>query len=641
MDPQSFDAYLKWAARDKFPISFFLIPPDEAIIKDRGETFDVSMTVATDADEAPFSFWAHWSHQVWVVYPTRGYSIPAAQYTSPYVEEYPPRAPIVKRGEPVTYSWTLTVDPTGRTPILVPLSLVIQLTGPVIDAIRTDGTFYFAFWSLVVTPDIDAGRKKIEDAIRQFDQLKTGLAYMNLEKIKDAFKLPDMKFLDSKYPDISAAAEPFTISHELYNAGSPGKASLFLVGDGVDFSQPFDATDRRLSLPEELTMPWDDMSRHYDGSLFAELKPVVWVEELTLNGRTHKPLPFPNVVTDIKSWTTSIKAGFPDLKILSAEAPGEICAGERFSVPIKVGNTGFIGQTRLKVGDLVIDEGKRGSGWEGVFTPDFDMPYDDVSLPITAEALGRGKVWTRTDARVPDIKAGFAEGELGTFEYPERIRPGDKFSIDIPVKNVGCRGETGLRLFDGETEIERLTRIDSGATTWVKFGSEMPVVDILKLRLSPIHLDRNKVVAIDDTKMLEIKAGNFLFHQENAVNLFGGYRELNPVSGFVAGKNVRISGIATAPGTGGPLGGLIPYGGYILSGNLGPDDVAHIEYDELYFLRIETGMGIATARLGNLIERDTKQYEYSVVPTPAMMFQPVSVLTTSMRKAAPRLEVTR
>jgi len=247
--------------------------------------------------------------------------------------------------------------------------------------------------------------------------------------------------------------------------------------------------------------------------------------------------------------------------------------------------------------------------------------------------------WVLTDHKefTQVIKACFAESELGIFDYPERLRLGDKFSLSIPVTNVGCKGEVGLRIFDGDTEVERLRRIDNGETTYFSYSSEMPVKHVFSLRLDTIHLDRNRAIVIDGTKIIDIRAANSLLHEESSVTIYGGYRELNPVTGFVAGKNLRISGLDSSIGTGGPP--FLPYGGYLLSGNLGPGDIATIEFDELYFFRVEMGKEIATAMLGSLIDRATTIYEYSVIPTPAMALRVPKAFGVMLTEAVPRLEV--
>lgn len=345
----------------------------------------------------------------------------------------------------------------------------------------------------------------------------------------------------------------------------------------------------------------------------------------------------------------------PDIRYDRSQYPSLMPAGEPFSIEHHLKNPGSPG---TGLWDMTINGEKSSYPLEvdglPMFTERLEMPYFDLSrsysldlysdvepkVEIVDTSLGRPidlRLLTDTRAFTIPITAGFPLAILGDITAPITLRPGDKIEIGFPVRNDGYRGDIGLRLSADDFSRETMERVDSGATMMATFEGEMPVTEVYRISATPIHIGKNRETISGAEKTIEITPINCLFHKENIVELFGGYPELNTFTGFIAGKNVRVSGLSTTPGTGGPLGGLIPYGGYILSGSLGPEDRATIDFDELYFLRVETARGIATARLDNLIERDSKLYEFSVVPTLAMMAHPVSVITTAMRKVAPRL----
>jgi len=359
----------------------------------------------------------------------------------------------------------------------------------------------------------------------------------------DTWKLPDVKYLESSFPDIVAAAEPFTALHKLYNQGHPGKAELRLTADGEKTTLPFSA-DRVTNITENLTMPWDDFTRNYLAEIFTQIpKRTLEITQLTLAGYTYTPVDVKDLLlklTDSKTFYGFVRAGFP--------------------------------------------------------------------LPV-----------------------------LGDIDVPEIAKPGERVRAILPVTNQGYRGDVGVRIRAPGFERDVMERIDCGASIMPAFEGEMPAAEIYRISVTPIHLGRNRVTIEGEERIIEVKPINCLLHWENFITIRGGYRELNPVTGFVAGKNLRIRGLDASIGIGGPP--FLPYGGYILSGNLGPGDIATIEYDELYYLKVETGKEIATAMLGSLIERATTVYEYSVIPTPAMALRVPKAFGVMLTEAVPRLEV--
>jgi len=355
-----------------------------------------------------------------------------------------------------------------------------------------------------------------------------------------AHNIPELKYAESQFPEIVAAAEPFTITHLLTNAGGPGKARFNIQTDAEVFSQEFQA-DKITRLPIPTTMPWDDLTQMNLLKLDSYFSYRLNVKDFTIYGNSAKEVP-------LGEWITTDRKVFPI-----------------------------------------------------------------------------------------NIRAGFPLAVLGDIEAPDTAKPGDRIRVNFPVRNEGFRGDVGVRVSAPGFERDIMQRVDRGVTVTPSFEAEMPIAERVTISVTPIHLGRNRETVLGTPKVVEISPMNCLLHWDKFVTIRGGYREINPVSGFVAGKNLRITGLDSSVGTGGPP--FLPYGGYILSGNLGPGDIATIEYDELYYLKVDTDKGIATARLGALIERATKTYEYSQIPTPSMTLHSLKSVGSLLTRTAPRLEV--
>jgi len=402
---------------------------------------------------------------------------------------------------------------------------------------------------------------------------------------------------------------------------------------------------------------------------------VVDTEEEKRKGREllaklAREMPSPEVLEreqgDIIRWINCYK---PDLRFVETPSIGIIPAAEPFEIEHFFINQGTdIYQSGIKVSEGSGQCQSRIDGLVQTFTAKPQttyriletgtMPWDDIEKVYDIGAFSfwapflrleriniDGKdatllpLWVQTDARkLPfEIKAGFPLAALGDIDAPDIAKPGDRIRVNFPVRNDGFRGDVGVRVSLPGFDREIMERIDSGATITPSYSGEMPPAEVVRISVTPIHLGRNREVVAGESRSVEIKPTNCLLHWENFITIRGGYREFNPVAGFVAGKNLRIRGLESSIGTGGPP--FFPYGGYILSGNLGPEDIATIEYDELYYLRVETDKNIATAMLGSLIDRATTLYEYSVIPTPAMVLRIPRVFGTMLTGAVPTLEV--
>jgi hypothetical protein len=510
------------AFRNNAPIFFIHIPPDGAIVKPWESSFDFGIKVGGEGSLPPLT--ARWVYVFYWAPPESAAGWAASVSWRDKTAPFEASASVgFTRDEYVFW---------GTIPELVAFGGVIELMHK---------QYYFLPWSICITPDISAGRKKLEEAIANFGQGSIDEMRSHFEKIKDAFPLPNMKFVETQYPKIVAAGEPFNINHQLYNAGSPGKVNLSLISDGTDLSRSLDA-DKVMYIPQSLEMPWDNLTKQFSGNLFSKVPLPYWIEEISIDGRVYKPLALPDVLTDSKVWSINIEAGFP----LAA---------------------------------------------------------------------------------------------LGDIAAPSRAKPGDRIRVSFPVTNTGYKGDVGARIKAPEFEREIMQRVDSGVSITPAFEGEMPAMESYKISVTPIYLGRGRNTVLGTEKAIEIKPMNCLLHWDKFASLQGGYSELNPVQGFVAGKNLRIRGLDASVGTGGPP--FLPYGGYVLSGNLGPGDVATIEYDELYYLKIEMGKEIAIGRRGTLIEKATKTYEYSQLPLPSMAIYSLKSLGSLLTRTAPRLDVVR
>jgi len=353
--------------------------------------------------------------------------------------------------------------------------------------------------------------------------------------------------------------------------------------------------------------------------------------------------------------------GFPDPRYLDNIFPSIVAAGEPFSGTHRLYNAGGPGKIELKMtADAVSQTLPFTASQDQVisFQESLSMPWDDLKrnyftklfahppVPIKVTSITYEgydykpigfPVLTDEKAFSILVDAGFPMPVLGDINAPESAKPGDIIRAIFPVTNQGYRGDVGVRVSMPGFERDIMQRIDRDVTIMPSLETEMPVAESIIISVTPIHLGRNKETILGTQKLVEISPMNCLLHWDKFVTVRGGYKELNPVSGFVAGKNLRIAGLDASVGTGGPP--FMPYGGYILSGNLGPGDIATIEYDELYYFKMDMDKEIATAKFGALIERTTKTYEYSQIPTPSMTLHSLKSVGILLTKPAPRLEV--
>lgn len=601
---------------DRVPLQFFFIPPDEVPIKQRWDGLSVTCSILADplTDEQKKVF----EEGKAVIYVTMAdwfWGVPP--YPGIYEEWYPGSMPGLTAGSlyaPV--DGTMKYDPNGEYLSRAMVRLTSDLIGKEInlagyayrpyldvDVIRTRfrKDFSVDYYELAAPPwpgaydmrakvelwkalrdiptkpvgfeirngyrlpywadftDIrnlkelassplyaalnSCGYKITRDQIKEFHESRgkinfAGVMAEVIEKIKDMLKLANVKYLESSFPEIVAAGEPFSATHRFYNEGEPGMAQLRLIADGDMTTTSFTA-NKIASFPESLNMPWDDLKRNYLVELLSPVPTPIKITKLTLEGKDYKPFDLPSLLTDSKSFASFIPAGFP----------------------------------------------------------------------VAA---------------------------LGSVDAPDRQRAGDVFTLDLPITNTGYRGDIGVRIIAPGFEQDIMQRIDSGATITPRYTGEMSATESFRITAIPIYLGRNKETVLGAEKVFEITPRNTLFHWDGVVKVFGGYAERNEFTGFVAGKNVRVKGLTITPGTG-PL--PFGYAGYMLTGTLGEGETAEIEYDELYYLRVEVVSGIAIARRGALVERDTKLYEYSVLPTPAMASHAFKSIGSLLSRTATKLEM--
>jgi hypothetical protein len=346
--------------------------------------------------------------------------------------------------------------------------------------------------------------------------------------------------------------------------------------------------------------------------IFADGASYIW--DCNLNQLIPVPLPFLKLISALIENISLTKA--------------IVAAGETFNLLIKAVNDGAAGRCKLSIGDTVIDESDWGAKEEKTFTINYEMPYDDMPLSIKSEVLDNGGQWKMTDKVDYIIKAGFPLATLGVLTPPEGAKCGQTVKISFPVTNIGFKGDVGVRVKLPDFEQDMMERIAAGETITPEFTFEMPGTESYRISVSPICLGWKKSTIVGPETIISIKPINTLFHKENYIKVYGGYGEGNSFTGFVAGKNVKVTGLNTSPGT----GGLLQYEGYILLGDLGIKETAEIEYEELSFFRVEATRGIAIVKTRTLVERDTTNYEYSAVPIPSMAVQGIKSLGNLMTR---------
>jgi len=310
------------------------------------------------------------------------------------------------------------------------------------------------------------------------------------------------------------------------------------------------------------------------------------------------PVPvYDGAIIEMANCTASVAICIPELKIL-VSGPSSVCANTEYSLNILVENIKeCAGKVRLLLDDKLLGEGEIEARGTMGFTPTLMMPYEDISHIVKAEILGEGNVWQETNREIIPIAVTFPNPSIEYVDAPKSARPGTEFNVKIKVKNLGCPGDVMLiirNLLTGE-ETSHETKLASGALMDYVYTSEMPPEREIVFRAVPQYLGRGKKwYNGQNITEIKIKAIDTLLHEENRIWLLGGL-ESNTFTGFVAGKNVKVEGLDIILGTGGPFGNFVSYDGYILSGNLRPGDIATIEFDELYYLRVETDKDIATA----------------------------------------------
>jgi len=552
----------------KYPLSFFIIPPSEALVKSYGEYIDFSFTVIAEPKGV---FEREYFDNGWLYIEAglearcSGMLIPTEPYVPGLIYPYLP----LRNVEPEKAFVKVTKDNVGKE---IEISQRLRIptreeaawigwfahAGGIFDlSPRVRSMYHLPAWDATRFEEVPYGslaevRYPLYAALNSLAFLvsrdaitKPTLDFKSLveqavAKIKEFLTarglMPNVQYLESVFPAIVPAAEPFSATHSYINRGAPGPVELQLTR-GTTMSTISFTADAISRFGETIDMPWDDLVLGYLSQILYPPNLSLKITKMTLEGREYKPLDIPKMLGEARSFS------------------------------------------------------------------------------------------------LPTIKAGFPTAALGQVDAPARLKPGDIFTLNFPITNTGYRGDIGVRI-SASDEQEVMQRVDRGVTITPKYSGEMPVAEVVRIKAIPIHLGRNKEKVLGGEKVIEIRPLNCLFHWDNVARIFGGYSERNEFTGFVAGKNVTVRGLTVTPGTG-PL--PFGYAGYMLTGTLGEGESAEIEYDDLYFLRIEAVKGIATARRGTLIERDTTLYEYSVVPTPSMAAHTLKSVVSLLTKTRPAI----
>jgi len=365
----------------------------------------------------------------------------------------------------------------------------------------------------------------------------------------------------------------------------------------------------------------------------------------------------------------------PDMKYYDTIAPTIIPAGETFVVHHQLYNYGEAGSVKMW---MKVDEQETAStffadkptasptrGGTMDFSETLEMPWDDVrhdysielssviepwlevtQISITIHRVRDDKDVTKrygliklpdviTDSKSFDIPitAGFPQASLGFFSAPESLKPGDPYDISFPVSNLGARGDVGISILSAGFSSETSRRVDSGDSIVPQLQGEMPAIESLRVTAVPWHLGRYKAKVYGEERVVEIKPKDAIMQWLDMVSIRGG----GDIIGFVAGKNLEVTGIRIEPSMGGPP--FLKSPGYIFSTVLGPEDLIMIKFEELYYIRVETGKEVAIGRRGTLIDRAVKMYEYSCVPTPSMLSFSIRALGATLTKRRQQLRV--
>jgi len=104
--------------------------------------------------------------------------------------------------------------------------------------------------------------------------------------------MANIKYVETRLPDIVPAGEPFTISHILRNEGETGEGRIEIKVDEKELSQTLSLEkNESTSLIEKLTMPFDDITYHYLIDIFSKV-PAATVDFPSLSVLDIEGIPF-------------------------------------------------------------------------------------------------------------------------------------------------------------------------------------------------------------------------------------------------------------------------------------------------------------------------------------------------------------
>lgn len=314
------------------------------------------------------------------------------------------------------------------------------------------------------------------------------------------------------------------------------------------------------------------------------------------------------VETDKKAIT--VLAGFPDFRILELLLPDIFAAGETYPGTITAINNGYKGKVRLGTVERTLTTNEKATFDIAQF-----MPYDDISRLFTAEVLGRGKVWTKTDSKTALIKAGFPLPVFTKISYEEIAKPGTPINIIATVINNGYTGNIGIRAFNeftGNTTNSEMPRKSKDESAEFKYSCEMPGIESLTINLTPMSLGRNHEIITESPTVVTLATMDSIFVKLGEyVKFYGGKEEPLDITGFIAGENLEF-----APGIGDvtlPAEIRLPVGAYPFRMTLAPGATKAINCSSIKYFYARTSRGIALIEGTRIAFPDLTSYEFSPI----------------------------
>ncbi len=360
-----------------------------------------------------------------------------------------------------------------------------------------------------------------------------------VREMASRFNIPNLKASSMENPQLVAAGEPFTSIQRFYNSGLEGLSHIKMSSPFGGFDQDVQV-GRSFDLQAQPTMPWDNLSGEALVNTFSYAPSDFIITGVIINGKEYKFFDIPLVPTDSVTQPINISAGFPDLELISLEAP-------------------------------------------------------------------------------------------------ETMKPGDNMDLIATVRNKGLIGQIGMGISGPGISTEKMVKLPAGEVAKFLVSGSMPPALQCQYQFAPFFLGRNKERVNLPVNTVNITPINALIHSGNKINIMGGYDEGNNLKGFVAGKNIKINGIDTNPGS---TLNPFPMDGIFINGDLYGGNPVEITCDELYFIRVQAGREMVIARAGSILEMAAKTYEFSsTVPTLSQGLQSLKSLKTSFSIKPLKVEV--